>query len=181
MESELLYFFSTMPQIISAIVALVFVFVFFKLQSINKEINVLCRKFTAILGNNATLPRNWQDLGSGPEFMNNYLSENFKDISAIMYRICEEREKDNKNATDKLKTEADKVSLIEKHTSSLIKNTKNLALFSFFLIIASLSIIPFVKVVNSNCLWTYLLFSVFTIFIVIDLLGVYLILSKSLK
>ncbi len=181
MENELLYFFSTLPQILAAIVALVFIFVFFKLQNIDKETAVICRSFASTLGNNATTIRNWQDLGSGRLFMDKYLSQNFNNISALMFATCDEREIDNKDATVRLRKVADKVYAIELSKLELIKNVKMLSFFSFFVIISSLVVIPFINLINSNFIVTYSFFGAFIIFAIICLLGVYLILSNALK
>ena len=117
----MLYFFSTLPQILAAIIALVFIFVFFKLQNIDKEIAVICRSFASTLGNNATPIRNWQDLGSGRLFMDKYLSQDFNNISALMFATCVERETDNKDATVRLRKIADKVLEIENKKHTIIK------------------------------------------------------------
>ena len=176
MENEMLYFFSTIPQILAAIIALVFVFL--KLQNIDKSISVICRGFAGILGRNV-FPFNWQDLGSGYIFMGKYKSQDFNNISSIMFTTRKERENDNKMEADRLKKIVEKVLDIESKKNNLIKRTKYLTIFSFIVIVTSLSIIPFIKVIILSNFWTYFLVFLFILVSIIIFIGIYLIFSKS--
>ena len=100
MENILLYFFSTIPQVLAAIIALIFVFVTLKLQELDKLIDIQCMNFAEILGSNVTYSINWQRLQSSGLFMSNYRAKYFIGISNIMEAICAEREKDNKHAVE---------------------------------------------------------------------------------
>ena len=181
MENSLLYFFSTIPQVLAAVIALVFVFVLFRLQSLDKVLDALSTDFAAILGNNVTQGDNWQRLGSAGKFMRNYKSKYFEEISTLMDKICNERKRDNKNAVEKLSEIQKNAQKIESSRNKLVQNTKHLSLLGFSIIIISLSLIPFVKFIDGNC---YLMNSLFLLLIVLTaiyLFWIYRILTISLN
>jgi len=181
MENELFYFFSTLAQVLAAIIALVFVFILFKLQNFDKEIAAFCRSFASTLGSNVTSSRTWQNIGSGSLFMDKFLSQDFYDISSLMHTVCNERENDNKNLVQKLKGIANNVSKVEKEKQKLINKIKHLTIVSFFVIVGSLSIIPIVKFINVSYLFTISLMLIFILLLIFILIKVFFILSKSLN
>lgn len=182
MENVILYFFSTIPQILAAIIALVFIFVLYKLQSSEKIIDALCNEFELILGNNVTLGFSWQRLGSSVKFMRNHKAKNFNCISKIMLSIFEEHisEKDNKSVF-KLKSIASKTSMIENKNSKIIKKTKLLCLIGFITIISSLVVIPFTKEIDGNRFLMNSLFIIFILSTIYILKIVYDIMTNSLN
>ncbi|PKP32077.1 MAG: hypothetical protein CVT99_06310 [Bacteroidetes bacterium HGW-Bacteroidetes-16] len=184
MENSILYFFSTIPQVFAAIIALVFVFVFFKLQGFDKSLDVVCTDFAGVLGSNVSQIFSWQRLGSGSTFMTNYKAKYFSNISEVMIKVCSERESDkesNQQAVRNLIKLKDKAVHIESDKSTLIKSTKSFCIFSFSLIISSLSVIPFTKCIESNYLFLDNLFFLFILLSVFAFIWVYRILSVSLK
>lgn len=180
MENALLYFFSTIAQVLAAVIALVFVFIIFKFQDFDKAIDVLCKDFASILGNNVTNGFNWQRLGTSGEFMTNYKSKYFTGMSNIMDKICNERDVDNKEAVDHLKKVLDKTRLLEDNRLKIIGGVKFICLLGFSLIIASILLIPFVKNISINCILMDSLIFGFIILTAISLLRVYKLLSISL-
>ena len=181
MENTLLYFYSTIPQVLAAIIALVFVFVIFKLQDFDKIINIQCSNFARTLGNNVSSGTNWQDLGTGGSFMTNYLAKYFVGISELMDKICSEREKDNKYVVEKLRKILTKTKVIEKQRKTIIINAKLLCAFGFLIIISSISTIHFVKAIALNCNTINTLFVIFITMTAVSLIWVYRILSVSLN
>lgn len=181
MENTLLYFYSTIPQVLAAIIAFVFIFVLFRFQSFEKAIDALCYDFSAKLGNNVTDAVNWQRLGFSIKFMKNYKAKYFTGISKIMRTICIERKDDNKNAVLGLKNIADKIEIIEIKRKKIIDKTKYLCIISFTTIIGSLIIIPFAKnIVGINILMN-IFFVVFIALTTTTLIWVYKIISSSLN
>lgn len=183
MENTLLYFYSTIPQVLAAIIALIFVFVSFKLQDFDKMAEIQSSNFAKILGNNVkpSIFRNWQDLGSSIPFMTSFKLKYFKNISTLMNKICDEREKDDKIEVEKLRRILTETIAIEKQRRSLISNSRNLCAFGFSIIIGSIIIIHFVNNFSSNNLIINLLFVVFILLTGTCLFFVYKILSYSLK
>ena len=183
MENTLLYFFSTIPQVLAAIIALVFIFVLFKLQSFEKPIDALCQKFAAILGNNVTDSTEWQRLGSGGKFMTNYTAKYFTGISKIMRTICTERAADKKHegVVSNLRKIADKTEIFERQRQKIIYKTKYLCIIGFTTIIGSLIIIPFAKSIDGKCFLMNIFFVLFIVLTTITLIWVYIIMSSSLK
>lgn len=181
MENTLFYFYSTIPQVLAAIIALVFVFVIFKLQEFDKIIDIQCKDFAGTLGNNVSLSTNWQDLGTGKSFMTNYLTKYFGGITLLMDKICNEREEDNKKAVERLRKISAKTKAIEKQRKSLINNAKFLCAYGFFIIIASISTIHFIKIIALDCKVINILFGLFITLTVVSLIWVYRILSVSLN
>jgi hypothetical protein len=181
MENTLLYFYSTIPQVLAAIIALVFVFVIFKLQDFDKIINIQCTNFARTLGNNVTSITNWQDLGTGGTFMSNYLAKYFKGISELMDKICSERENDNKHAVEQLRKISTKTKAIEKQRKAMIISAQLLCAFGFLIIIGSISTIHFVKTIATDCNTINILFVIFITLTAVSLIWVYMILSVSLN
>jgi len=181
MENALLYFYSTIPQVLAAIIALVFIFVLFKLQSFEKAIDALCHDFAAILGNNVTAVTNWQRIQSGGKFMTNYKAKYFTGIAKIMRAICTERKSDNEHAVVNLGKIATKTESVERQRRKIINQTKYLCIIGFTTIIGSLIIIPFANNIDDKDGLMIIFFVVFIVLTTTTLIWVYRIISSSLK
>lgn len=176
MENTLLYFYSTIPQVLAAIIALVIVLVFFKLQQFDKGDENLCSFFIHTFRNedyyNSILARN---------FVVRYESKYFVQITDVMDEICMDVKNHYPSMFKKLTNIATESRQYDIKRRSIIKNAKNLSYFGFIVITGSILMIPIVNIISINCLIMNFLFVVFILVTAILLRLVYKLLSITLE
>lgn len=182
MENILLYFFSTIPQVLSALLAFVFIFVMFKMSEFEKVIDIYCSNFAEVLGNGP----NWQKLSEGSKFMSNYKSKYYKGISKIMlenYDAKKDKHKDSSFAhlLPEMKRIIEKTQRIEGKRGKLVFFSKLLCGIGLCTILSCISIFPFLKCIIVNYNLMIFLFVLFIILVSTIFVIIYNIVSQSLN
>ncbi|MDD4000818.1 MAG: hypothetical protein PHX62_08025 [Bacilli bacterium] len=193
MDDPLLYFYSTIPQIIAAIIAFIFVFVIFKLQDYDKIKQVKCFNFNDELGTYLSSFSNKKKcsgdlLHSIRSLHTQYSIGYFKDISDLMAKICEEfhnkkegEEGHPKSIITKLETITDNTRIIDEVRESLISRSIWICLYGFVLIIGSIVVLYFVKSIFLKPCLSLVLFIFFIVSASVFFALVFRLLVVSLK
>lgn len=170
MDSSLLYFYSTIPQIVAAIIAFIFVFVIFKLQDYDKYKQVQCSNFleriTQYIRYNKSLSF---DFSKKNELQTKYQIGYLKDVTGLMTDLCDDirninEDFPNKLSSQKLETITSSTRKIEEMKKSLISWSIWICAYGFFVIICSIVVLYFVKLI---CLHNHLSMSLFICFIIL--------------
>lgn len=179
MNNSFYYFFSATPQVLASILALFSVFVIFKIQNIKSELFVIGQ---AIYDDTSRI------IHSETEF--DQLSDN-EGTALTLERIKKAlANKDIKSLTaifESIKRRGNydpySSSYFEYYNSlkTLLRQTFYWSLFTGFIIFLCLSLIPFGHLVLMHPCIIYFIFIITIFFIFISLLGVILILKKSLS
>lgn len=186
MDDPLLYFYSTIPQIIAAIIAFIFVFVIFKLQDYDKIKQVKCASFLEELTRYLSIHK--ASVFGLCNLQTNYQVGYYKDISDQMTEICKELH--NKEKGDdgqqkayglKLETITDNTRIIDEVRESLISRSIWICLYGFVLIIGSIVVLYFVKSIFLKPCLSLVLFIFFIVSASVFFALVFRLLVVSLK
>lgn len=187
MDASLLYFYSTIPQIVAAIIAFIFIFVIFKLQDYDKSKQVKCSNFleelTQYIRYNKILSF---DFSKTKDLQTIFQIGYLKEITGLMTDICEDIRKikddlPKKSLIQKLETITYTTRKIDEMKKSLISWSIWLCAYGFILIICSTVVLYFVKLICLNDCLSMILFICFIILTSIFLALVLRLLIVSLR
>jgi hypothetical protein len=176
MENAIYYTFSTIPQVLAALIALVGVFVIFKIQILNKELLGFGK---AILDEFERCEKVREKVKQKNKMLESRLKKsiNRNDFDGLGIQINEIAEILN---TKSLSGVAESYVKSKEFKENLIKKTKTESIFSIIVILMSVVILPFAKIISTNLFCSILIFFIIMLLFGLSLFLIIIIVKESL-